>query len=182
MNNIDKTKLMNIIPSLNREYNCDTDFTEVISIDCDRSILYKIYSDDAEKLVSNVKQFTKDIVKNSKLKYYQGFNDLIAYLYLIFNDDHIIIKKIIDFHFYPFLSNKIEFESVLNVLTDTIAHIDSTISNTLLDITSTQPYYALSWIITWFSHNNTDVKHQYRIIEYLLNSQPVTIFYISALV
>jgi hypothetical protein len=179
---IDHKEVESRFIKINREYNSDIDYLDIISKDCDRSILYKMSLDNVDILVSEIKEYTQHFIKRYRMWYYQGFNDLIIYFYLLYKDDEHIVKNIIDFHFYPYLTDRIKFEDLLNVLTDVLECLDSTISNTLLQITYTQPYYALSWIITWFSHNNTDIKHQYKIIQYLLFSQPVTIFYFTAVV
>ena len=46
-------------------------------------------------------------------------------------------------------------------------------------ITQTKPYYSLSWIITWFAHNNDDFFLQFRLMDYFITSELKEIYFFS---
>jgi hypothetical protein len=157
---------------------------DAIELDCNRSIVNKILTnDDKDKLVIYLIEFTKKFFEQNKsFKYYQGFNDFAFYILLLENKSNELLNDLSDIFFYPYLLNEISFDIVLAILTDLIALIDNGINKHLLRITNAQPYYALSWIITWFAHNNKNIQVQYRLMDYLILSPPPTIFYLSAAV
>ena len=43
-----------------------------------------------------------------------------------------------------------------------------------------QPYYALSWYITWFSHNVPELDQAARIFDVFLSSHPLMPLYFAA--
>lgn len=43
-----------------------------------------------------------------------------------------------------------------------------------------EPYFALSWILSWFTHNLTNITKIYRVIDFLICSHPLAVFHMSA--
>jgi hypothetical protein len=45
-----------------------------------------------------------------------------------------------------------------------------------------EPFFATSWLLTWFSHDIKNVAITARVFDVLLSSPPLYIFYLSAAV
>lgn len=181
-------------------------YQEQIKLDCDRSVLFSIFSqtDNSELLngfIIELQKYISDffiLLESNNLEgliefeYYQGFNDISLYFLLLEkitnqneNDQNLPLLYNLSHSFFKhYLSkiNKMSFEIVLTILSDLIGEIDKNINKKLLEITNMKPYYALSWIITWFAHNNRDVNLQFRIIDYLICSKPYTVYFLSSMV
>ena len=78
-------------------------------------------------------------------------------------------------------NNSFDFEATLNLLMKVIKEINPDVSDSLEEICES-PYFALPWIITWFTHNIDSISLQYRIFDYLICSHPIAVFVLSATV
>lgn len=173
-----------------------------LSNDTMRSILFTIFEDQfyLNKNCGIIKKIINDILENSNilfdynnnLDYYQGFNEVIFYfiIIIIFMKSHKIsnanfVYKFTQSHFNIFINKhfKLDFSSCLDILDKVIEKIDYKLSREISSLNSEmQHHYALSWIITWFTHKNTNFFSQFRLIDYLIVSPPETIFYVVAIV
>ena len=43
-----------------------------------------------------------------------------------------------------------------------------------------EPYFALSWVLSWFTHNLTNIKKIYRVLDFLICSHPLAVFHMAA--
>lgn len=59
-----------------------------------------------------------------------------------------------------------------------IAYFDPTLHNFLVDC-SMEPFFSLSWIITWFSHDVRDTDLTKRLFDFFIASHPLMPFYVS---
>ncbi|CAN0520997.1 unnamed protein product, partial [Scytosiphon promiscuus] len=50
------------------------------------------------------------------------------------------------------------------------------------DFVQVEPYYCMSWVLTWFSHDLQDLSMVARLYDVLLGAHPTLILYISAAV
>jgi len=128
-------------------------------------------------------------IDNAKYNYYQGYHDIgLFFLMLYFNSPNMGIntfQRVSEFYIKDYLykntnmAKKFDFESTLNLLMDVIKEIDHKIYVKLQEICEI-PYFALPWIITWFTHNTDSISLQYRIFDYLICSHPIAAFVLSA--
>jgi hypothetical protein len=44
------------------------------------------------------------------------------------------------------------------------------------------PYYALSWILTWFSHDFEQYEKVVRLFDVFISSEPIMLIYIASAV
>jgi len=78
--------------------------------------------------------------------------------------------------------NSIKIKKILPTVVKYVEIINPLIKRRLFDLTKIDPFYSLSWILTWFSHNNANIFKNFRIIDYLLLGESNTIFYLVAVV
>lgn len=124
-----------------------------------------------------------NLFKNTELYYYQGFHDIVSVFYLVLEDEHLtfahteVVSKL-------FLADYMreDFEVLLSsmrILLTIIELVDRPLYNFFM-ASNLQPYFATSWLITWFSHDDRDLDSVARIFDALLCSHPAFCFYISA--
>jgi hypothetical protein len=189
-------------PDINQEnvHSKDNSYRTLIKADLERSVLNKFistehHSDSQEKIKSEFSEYLNEFYSKYEhcLNYYQGIAEISLYFYFLKNRNRNIHNKNYNFEYLfkfndlyikDFSSKKegLEFTKIINILNELILKLDPKIHNEIFNITNTPPYYALSWIITWFAHKNHDIISQYRIIDYLICSPQYTIYYMVALV
>lgn len=67
----------------------------------------------------------------------------------------------------------------LALLYPLIRQVDPEVANFLLE-SGTPPYFALSWVITWFSHDIEDPGSIVRLFDLFISSHPLMPLYLSA--
>lgn len=123
--------------------------------------------------------------KNNHLHYYQGFHDLVSTVMLVVEDDFLAfaISEYIALHYVSdYMKENFDIVSqFLKILLVLIRSADLELFEHL-EQARMEPFFAISWLITWFSH---DVKHLSgiaRIYDVLLSSPPIFCFYLCAVV
>lgn len=148
--------------------------------------------EELQLFLNDLKKFSFDFFdENRKMyEYYQGFQDICLLSFILniilsnHEDNTFYLKNLSQLHFHKFLNKhkKIKFEILISILSDLIEEINPNINKNILELTNSPPYYALSWIITWFSHKNSNIFFEFRIIDYLICSPPIAIFYLVSVV
>jgi TBC1 domain family member 20 len=174
-------------------------FFNEISQDFNRSNLlntilenYDLEEEELELFKIDLHRFSCDLfdIHKKEYEYYQGFQEICLFSfilnYLSFQEENTFdyLINLSHCHFQNFLhiQQKIKFECILSILSELLEEINPNINKNLLELTNSPPYYALSWIITWFSHKNNNIFLQFRIIDYLICSPPVAIMYLVSIV
>jgi hypothetical protein len=141
------------------------------------------YRDRRRKVLAEI--ILAILSKNNHLHYYQGFHDIVSAIMLILEDDFLsfAVSEYVAVHY---LSDymKENFETVskfIHILFLIIKSQDYELYSHLTQARM-EPFFAISWLITWFSH---DIKHLHmiaRLYDALLSSPPIYCFYLSAAV
>ena len=129
-------------------------------------------------------------ILNGRYHYYQGFHDLALYIMLLFFNNNdistLILQRLSEFFLRDFLGEHNEHEKpdycmINEILSSTIYLTDpETIKALRSKVDNTEPYYALSWVLSWFTHNLTNISKIYRILDFLICSHPFTIFHVAS--
>ncbi|KAI9305497.1 rab-GTPase-TBC domain-containing protein [Cunninghamella echinulata] len=134
-------------------------------------------------LQQELNQVIVQVLRNfPKLHYYQGFHDICAVFLLLFGQSNAI----------QLLSHVALFylrDAMLDSLDPILKEIE--LLNTLYKLKDEKlyehfqsmgilPYYCLSWIITWFSHDLEELEDIYRIFDLILSTHPMMPLYITA--
>ncbi|RKP12538.1 rab-GTPase-TBC domain-containing protein [Piptocephalis cylindrospora] len=119
---------------------------------------------------------TQVLRANPDLHYYQGFHDVCATLASVLGSDPP----------FPVSTDAMEkdLEKVtanLDLLYPLIRQQDPKVAAFLLE-SGTPPYFALSWVITWFSHDIDRPASIVRLFDLFISSHPFMPLYLSAAV
>ena len=138
---------------------------------------------------------------NGKFYYYQGFHDIATIFLHVLNSPNTdqdkqiptvndisiassVLHSISQSHLNQYMEK--DFNALLNTMTFTIipmVHmLDPILYNHLYKcniFTNDIPFFALSWIITWFGHDlNDDVDLVKRLFDVMISSHPIFIIYL----
>jgi Rab-GTPase-TBC domain len=116
--------------------------------------------------------------------YYQGMHDIASLILLQvgFNSS---------MHFFPLLLSDTEYFkgfmqpsmnvalACLNAMMILVQKMNEPLFNHLT-ASGLPPHFALSWVITWFSHSTSSLVALGRIFDFLLASHPIAIIYLSS--
>ncbi|CAG8643461.1 2789_t:CDS:2, partial [Funneliformis caledonium] len=119
--------------------------------------------------------------RHPKLSYYQGFHDICSCLLLVLGKkdaikagENIAITDAMLDSLDPILKQ-------LNLLNTLIRLEDLEIAN-FLEESNILPYFCLSWVITWCSHDIHDYSKVIRLFDFFIASDPLITIYLSAMV
>ncbi|KAI9469333.1 rab-GTPase-TBC domain-containing protein [Zychaea mexicana] len=117
-----------------------------------------------------------------KLHYYQGFHDIASIFLLLFGEKEagVLMQQVSLFFIRDAMLDSLD--PILREITmiDTIVqHEDPTLHMHMTEA-GVLPYYCLSWVITWFSHDIDDVSKIVRLFDLFLSSNPLMPLYVSA--
>ncbi|CAH1758225.1 10050_t:CDS:10 [Entrophospora sp. SA101] len=121
--------------------------------------------------------------RHPKLSYYQGFHDICSSLLLVLGKEgaikaggHIAMFLLR----YPLRIHSLEpILKQLNLIFTLLRHEDPLVADLLLR-SNTLPYFCLSWVITWCSHDLRDFSKIARLFDFFIASHPLMIIYLSA--
>lgn len=123
------------------------------------------------------------LIKKGDLHYYQGFHDVCLTYMTLYGETEALEKldQIIDTHFRAFMQPTMkETQEFLELIPMIIGLRDGRILD-FLDEAEVGTIFALSWVLTWFSHvipNERDVEKIFTYLE--KNKDPHLILYLSA--
>lgn len=78
--------------------------------------------------------------------------------------------------------NSLGMRKILPTLVKYIEFLNPKVKKRLFDLNNIEPFYSLSWILTWFSHNNENIFKNFRIFDYLIFGDVNAIFYLCSVV
>ena len=132
---------------------------------------------------------TMTTLNNSTYKYYQGYHDIGLYFIFLYMDDFIngicVFQRFSEF----FLKENLvtiddyqNFNSSLLILKEVITKLSPTTQKILEQYTDGNALFAISWILSLFSHNVEDLNIQYRLFDYFIVSHPICVYHLTALI
>jgi hypothetical protein len=121
----------------------------------------------------------------SRLKYYQGLNDVVAVFLLTLdcNLGFYCADVFARFFLVDFL--KMAFDQSLVPLFNLIVKVIRTVDNPLYmfitqNETQPTPMFMTSWVLTLFSHDLENIEHCRRIFDLVMADHPLIIVYMCA--
>ncbi|KAL3934433.1 MAG: hypothetical protein SGBAC_009852 [Bacillariaceae sp.] len=143
-----------------------------------------------QKRLANLINLTMS--QNPELRYYQGYHDVACiFLHALGTDGNDqdplgvdlparVLQQVSMFHFKDSCSSS--FQGLQQCLHWTIfpllTKLDPELHNHLKDC-DMEPFFCLSWIITWFSHDVRDTNLVKRLFDAFLVSHPLLVVYVS---
>lgn len=132
---------------------------------------------------------TMTTINNSTYKYYQGYHDIGLYFIFLYMDDFInglcVFQRFSEFFLKENLvsiDNYQNFNSVLLILKEVITKLSPITQNILDMYTDGNALFAISWILSLFSHNVEDLNIQFRLFDYFIVSHPICVYHLTALI
>lgn len=129
---------------------------------------------------------TAILARNPALEYYQGYHTLCIVVLEVCEDDPALAFNILEYlsnHFFKDYMGA-DFDKVrliLPLVLEIIRKVDSKLF-VFLTTANIESFFSLSWIITWFGHDVSDINIAARIYDSLICSHPLFILYVSAAV
>ncbi|GAA5814853.1 hypothetical protein MFLAVUS_008356 [Mucor flavus] len=141
-----------------------------------------ISAEDKQKLEGQLSRVITHVLRAyPSLHYYQGFHDICSVIILLFGEKFACkLMEPIAFTDEMYTT----MEPVLKQLTilDTIIQLEDIEVFNFITEAGVLPYYCLSWVITWCSHDLNDLEKITRLFDFFLSSNPFMAIYFSAAV
>ncbi|ORZ19652.1 rab-GTPase-TBC domain-domain-containing protein [Absidia repens] len=121
--------------------------------------------------------------KYPRLNYYQGFHDICT-IFLLLYENQVAASQLVGRVALLYIRDAMleTLEPILRELglLDTLLYLQDPELGSFLQETGVLPYYCLSWVITWFSHDLEDVGAIFQLFDIFLCSTPMMPLYTSA--
>ncbi len=172
-----------------RQYSMDKDSQVYKKIKCDIERSFWNFSHCREwdetrlekkrALLSDI--ITATLTHNPDLQYYQGFHDVTSVFIEVFEGEEdlsFLLVEAVSKHFLRDYMGK-DFANVteaLSLILQIVKKVDVKLY-AFLTKSMTEPYFAVSWLITWFSHDLRDLQTVARVFDALITSHPMFCLY-----
>ncbi|KAI9099762.1 rab-GTPase-TBC domain-containing protein [Phlyctochytrium arcticum] len=163
-----------------------------VALDVNRSLAHllpKAAVLDDDRLVEMRTELSGVILKvlsnHPYLHYYQGFHDVAAVLYLVLKPSRAApcLESLALFFLRDFMTPTLTSAMAhIHLLAPLLHLVSPSISEFLGTMDSFLPYFCLSWVITWFTHDIDDLSRAARLMDFLLASGPLMPVYLTAAV
>ncbi|XP_028401815.1 TBC1 domain family member 20-like [Dendronephthya gigantea] len=125
------------------------------------------------------------LCRNPELHYYQGFHDVAVTLVLVTGEDlaFALLEQISLHQMRDFMEQDFEKTGQMLGLIHAIMEVDDPELEEFLKRSGAGDIFALSWVITWFSHVINDPDSIFRIFDFFLGTHPLMpVYFGTALV
>ena len=120
--------------------------------------------------------------RHPQLHYFQGFHDIVAVFLLIAEEDHLAFALTEQVCLIYMLDCMLPDFEIVSKSMQTIMLIIKTVDKKLhkfLSQASIEPFFATSWLITWFAHDIKELNRIARVYDAMICSHPLLMTYIS---
>eukprot|EP00210_Caulerpa_lentillifera_P005148 g4920.t1 len=170
--------------TLGRQSN---DFRSIISVDVHRSLFH--YYDESEEFEKRQQHYKLERLLNAvicyhegEVHYYQGLHDIASVLLLTLGEASAfkVLCKLSNNRLRDCTRSTLEpVAELLNLQVPILKRLDPVLGKHVerMDIPC---YFAISWFITWFSHDVPHFHEACRLFDFFLASHPMMPLYIGA--
>ena len=123
------------------------------------------------------------LCRHSSLHYYQGYHDVVSVFLLVLEEDHLAfaLAEVVSLNYLSdFMCKDFEIVAKSMQLIMVILRIADKDVYSHLKNAGIEPFFATSWLITWFSHDVKDCNESARIFDAMLCSHPLFCIYLCA--
>ncbi|KAL9547280.1 hypothetical protein MBANPS3_006249 [Mucor bainieri] len=170
------------------ERGSEKDLADPVQItkDVERSLYY--YPQDITPMLKAHKQqelhcmIVEILWRNPALKYYQGFHDICTCFLLVLGKKAAIpaAENVALFFIRDAMLDSFDpVSKQLRLMSSLIEYEDPELT-LFLEKANIMPYYALSWILTWFSHDFEAYEKVVRLFDVFISSQAIMPVYIAS--
>ena len=160
-----------------------------IRCDVERSLWNHVENRDwVEPLREKRRKALSDVMvavlsRNHALHYYQGFHDVCSVFLVVMDDDPVafaVAEVVADRYLRDFMAKDFEVLSKAMRLIMVLVEVGDRRLHAFLAAANVEPYFATSWLITWWAHDIARLGDVARVYDALLCSHPLFAFYLSA--
>ncbi|KAJ3162401.1 hypothetical protein HDU86_004881 [Geranomyces michiganensis] len=161
-----------------------------VELDVARSLCHLLPANINEKRLTRMRRDLSDLIlsvlkKHPYLHYYQGYHDVATVLLLILKPvlAASCLESLSLYYLRDFMTPTLQ--SALNqihLLFPLLSLASPSVHAFLNTVDGFLPYFCLSWVITWYSHNLNDQARVARLFDFLLASNPLMPVYVAAAV
>ncbi|KAK6327881.1 hypothetical protein J4Q44_G00035270 [Coregonus suidteri] len=122
--------------------------------------------------------------KNPALHYYQGYHDIVVTFLLVVGERMAIaiLETLSNHHLRDFMDPTMDStKHILNYLMPILEQVDPQLHDFMLRA-EVGTIFALSWLITWYSHVLSEFRHILRLYDFFLASHPLMAIYFAAVI
>ncbi|KAG1177335.1 hypothetical protein G6F70_004175 [Rhizopus microsporus] len=170
------------------EKGSEKDLADPVQIakDVERSLYY--YPRDMPPVLKEQKQqelhcmIVEILWRNPNLKYYQGFHDICTCFLLVLGKKAAIpaAENVALFFLRDAMMDSFEPVSKQLRLMSSLIEYEDVELTTFLERCNVMPYYALSWILTWFSHDFERYEKIVRLFDLFISSEAIMPVYVAS--
>ncbi|XP_078392245.1 TBC1 domain family member 20 isoform X1 [Cetorhinus maximus] len=120
--------------------------------------------------------------RNLQLHYYQGYHDIVVTFLLVVGERMTIalMEILSSHHLRDFMDPTMDStKHILNYLMPILERVNPELHN-FMQRAEVGTIFALSWLITWYSHVLSKFRHTVRLYDFFLASHPLMPVYIAA--
>ncbi|KAJ3157677.1 hypothetical protein HDU89_000053 [Geranomyces variabilis] len=161
-----------------------------VELDVARSLCHLLPPNINEKRLARMRRDLSDLIlsvlkKHPYLRYYQGYHDVATVLLLVLKPSLAAscLESLSLYYLRDFMTPTLQ--SALNqihLLFPLLSLASPHVHKFLSEVDGFLPYFCLSWVITWYSHNLHDQARVARLFDFLLASNPLMPVYVAAAV
>ncbi|NXX41261.1 TBC20 protein, partial [Tricholaema leucomelas] len=122
--------------------------------------------------------------RNPQLHYYQGYHDIVVTFLLVMGDrpTAALVEKLSVHHLRDFMEPTMDNTKImLNYLMPILDRANPEVHD-FMQSAEVGTIFALSWLITWFGHVLSDLKHVVRLYDFFLACHPLMPLYFAAVI
>ncbi|TPX63789.1 hypothetical protein SpCBS45565_g06364 [Spizellomyces sp. 'palustris'] len=161
-----------------------------IALDVNRSLAHVLQPDTGETRLETLRKELSNVLltvlsRHSYLHYYQGFHDVASVLLLVLKPKlaSACLEPLALFYLRDFMAPSLQSSmNQISLLFPLIALVSPATHDFLSSIEGFLPYFCLSWVITWYSHDIDDLSQIARLFDFLIASNPLMPVYLAAAV
>nr|VZI05140.1 unnamed protein product [Spirometra erinaceieuropaei] len=139
-------------------------------------------SEEAERLIFETKRLALSVLhEHPDLHYYQGFHD-ICYVFLSVlgaNEAFAVLNKIVPERFSSFMQKSMDATAEMLQLVFDLLEMTSPDIWSRLQSLQLEPFFTLSWVLTWFTHILSNSNDIHRLYDLFLASDSIMLIYLS---
>ncbi|KAJ1919611.1 GTPase-activating protein gyp8 [Mycoemilia scoparia] len=117
------------------------------------------------------------------LSYYQGFHELAMVFLIILNGGNDSLRATESaalFFVRDAMGDNLETIRTQLSLIYTLLENEDPELHTLLDQLAIPPFFAISWVLSWFAHDLVDLNDMARLYDFFMSSSPLAPIYVAA--
>eukprot|EP00752_Nemacystus_decipiens_P009013 g8046.t1 len=166
--------------------------TDQIQRDIDRSLTHFVHIRKWKRQRQQSKrEKLRDVINavvrkyDGVLNYYQGYHDVVTVLLLVTGDTQLtyaLTERASHYFFRDCMRSDFGVLTYLMHMVPVITHHFDPELSAFVSKCKVEPYYCMSWVLTWFAHDLQDLSTVSRLYDVLLGAHPTLILYICAAV